>query len=258
MIKFTIITCTYQAEKELQRTLDSVLMQRYKNVEHLIVDGASTDETVRMAKRYAALSAEMGTGHEVVVASEPDHGLYDAMNKGLQRATGDYVLFLNAGDSLPAIDTLELVACSAGVCDVLPAVLYGDTHVVDDKGEFVRRRRLTPPRRLTWRSFLQGMLVCHQAFYARTDIAKVTPYQTKYRYSADVDWCIRIMKEAAGRHLPLRNVQAVVANYLDGGMTNQNHQASLKERFHVMVSHYGYLPTLVMHGWFVLRSVLKR
>lgn len=258
MIKFSVITCTYQAEKELQRTLDSVLMQRYKKVEHLIVDGASTDETVRMAKRYAALSAEMETGHEVVVASEPDHGLYDAMNKGIQKATGDYVLFLNAGDSFPANDTLELVAGSVGAYDVLPAVLYGDTHIVDDKGEFVRRRRLTPPHHLTWRSFLHGMLVCHQAFYARTDIAKVTPYLTKYRYSADVDWCIRIMKEAARRHLSLRNVQAVVVNYLDGGMTNQNHQASLKERFHVMASHYGYLPTLAMHGWFVIRSVFKR
>ena len=103
MIKFSVITCTYQAENELQRTLDSVLMQRYKNVEHLIIDGASTDQTVRMAKRYAALSAEMETGHEVVVASEPDHGLYDAMNKGIQRATGDYVLFLNAGDSFPKV-----------------------------------------------------------------------------------------------------------------------------------------------------------
>ena len=123
MIKFSVITCTYQAEKELQRTLDSVLMQRYKNVEHLIVDGASTDETVRMAKRYAALSAEMETGHEVVVVSEPDHGLYDAMNKGIQRATGDYVLFLNAGDSFPANDTLELVAGSVGTYDVLPLSL---------------------------------------------------------------------------------------------------------------------------------------
>ncbi len=123
MIKFSVITCTYQAEKELQRTLDSVLKQRYKEVEHLIVDGASTDETVGMAKRYAALSAEMETGHEVVVSSELDHGLYDAMNKGLQRATGDYVLFLNAGDSFPANDTLELVAGSVGAYDVLPAVL---------------------------------------------------------------------------------------------------------------------------------------
>lgn len=258
MIKFTIITCTYQAENVLQRTLDSVLKQSYKRIEHLIIDGASTDRTICLAKRYAKISIEKQTQHEIVIESEPDKGLYDAMNKGLQRATGDYVLFLNAGDSFPNEETLACVANSIGAYEVLPAVLYGDTNIVDEKGKFIRPRRLAPPRHLTWRSFLHGMLVCHQAFYVRIDIAQSTPYLTTYRYSADVDWCIRVMKEAEQRRLQLRNVHAVVVNYLDGGMTNANHQASLKERFRVMVSHYGYLPTLIMHVWFVIRGIIKR
>lgn len=258
MIKFTIITCTYQAEKEVERTLRSVLEQTYKDVEHLIVDGASTDATLRLAQAYVTESQAQNNGHQVMVTSEPDKGLYDAMNKGLKHATGDYVLFLNAGDTFPSESTLTQVAACAERASVLPGVLYGDTDIVDNEGRFVRHRRLSPPKELNWKSFMQGMVVCHQAFYARTDLAKKVPYQLKYRYSADVDWCIRVMKMAQKQGLPLRNVQTVVANYLDGGMTEKNHKASLKERFRVLESHYGYLPTLFMHAWFAVRSVLKK
>lgn len=258
MVVFSIITCTYNAESVLQRTLDSVLEQTYSHVEHIIVDGASTDATLNMVEAYRQKSDAEDWCHEVRVKSEPDRGLYDAMNKGIQRATGQYVLFLNAGDVFPSADTLELVAESVGEGEEPPAVLYGDTDVVDNDGRFLRHRRLSPPRRLTWRSFMKGMLVCHQAFYARTDLAKATPYDLHYRFSADVDWCIRIMRLARRRRLPMRNVGAVVVNFLDGGMTTTNHRASLKERFHVMAHHYGFVPTVLMHAWFVVRSVFKK
>lgn len=258
MVVFSIITCTYNAESVLQRTLDSVLEQTYSHVEHIIVDGASTDATLDMVEAYKQKSDAEDWCHEVRVKSEPDRGLYDAMNKGIQRATGQYVLFLNAGDTFPSADTLELVAESVGEGEEPPAVLYGDTDVVDDEGRFLRHRRLSPPRRLTWRSFMKGMLVCHQAFYARTDLAKATPYDLHYRFSADVDWCIRIMRLARRRRLPMRNVGAVVVNFLDGGMTTTNHRASLKERFHVMAHHYGFVPTVIMHVWFVVRSLFKK
>lgn len=258
MVVFSIITCTYNAESVLQRTLDSVLEQTYSHVEHIIVDGASIDATLNMVEAYRQKSDAEDWCHEVRVKSEPDRGLYDAMNKGIQRATGQYVLFLNAGDVFPSADTLELVAESVGEGEEPPAVLYGDTDVVDNDGHFLRHRRLSPPRRLTWRSFMKGMLVCHQAFYARTDLAKVTPYDLHYRFSADVDWCIRIMRLARRRRLPMRNVGAVVVNFLDGGMTTTNHRASLKERFHVMAHHYGFVPTVLMHAWFVVRSVFKK
>ena len=258
MVVFSIITCTYNAESVLQRTLDSVLEQTYSHVEHIIVDGASTDATLDMVEAYKQKSDAEDWCHEVRVKSEPDRGLYDAMNKGIQRATGQYVLFLNAGDTFPSADTLELVAESVGEGEEPPAVLYGDTDVVDDDGRFLRHRRLSPPRRLTWRSFMKGMLVCHQAFYARTDLAKATPYDLHYRFSADVDWCIRIMRLARRCRLPMRNVGAVVVNFLDGGMTTTNHRASLKERFHVMAHHYGFVPTVIMHAWFVVRSLFKK
>ena len=246
MIRISVITITYNAARTLQRTLDSVLSQTYPHVEHLIIDGASKDDTLRIAEQYQAASP-----HEVIIQSEPDKGLYDAMNKGLQRATGDYVVFLNAGDSFYAPDTLACVVKAIG--SQYPAVVYGDTAITDGEGRFLHLRRHRPPQTLTWRSFKQGMLVCHQAFYARLDIARQFPYNLKYRHSADVDWCIRIMKEADRLGLPLVNANAIVANFEEGGDTTQHHRDSLFERFHVMATHYGYIQTFLLHCWFVVR-----
>ncbi len=258
MIKFTVITCTYNAASVLQRTLDSVLKQTYCNIEHLIIDGVSKDKTLAMVKAYQHKTELGENAHEIVVYSEPDKGLYDAMNKGIDRATGDYLVFLNAGDVFPSADTLELVEGCVGEGETLPGVLYGDTDIVNMDGHFLRHRRLSPPAKLTWRSFMWGMLVCHQSFYARTDIAKNIHYNLDYRFSADVDWCIRIMKESERLRLPLRNVNAVITHFLDGGMTKQNHKASLKERFLVMRTHYGIVTTLFVHAWFVVRGVFKK
>lgn len=258
MIKFTIITCTYNAEMVLQRTLDSVMKQSYCNIEHLVIDGVSKDKTLSMVRAYQHKNDVGESAHEILLYSEPDKGLYDAMNKGIDRATGDYLIFLNAGDVFPSADTLEFVEGCVGEGETLPGVLYGDTDIVNMEGRFLRHRRLTPPAKLTWRSFMWGMLVCHQSFYARADIAKDIHYDLEYRFSADVDWCIRIMKESKHRHLPLRNVNAVITNYLDGGMSVQNHKASLKERFLVMRCHYGLLTTLLVHVWFVIRGFFKK
>lgn len=260
MIKFSIITCTYNASEVLRRTLDSVMSQTWGQIEHIIVDGASKDSTVAMAEAYRRRSAEEETEHDIIIKSEPDRGLYDAMNKGLQLATGDYVVFLNAGDVLPTDETLENISNDVNERSDgrLPAALYGDTNIVDNNGKLLRPRRLAPPDNLTWRSFKHGMLVCHQAFYVRTDIAKAEPYNLKYRFSADVDWCIRVMKRAEKEGLPLLRLPEVVVNYLDGGMTNKNHRASLIERFNAMSHHYGLMPTILMHIWFVARAVLKK
>ena len=248
-MKISIITVTYNAASVLKRTLDSVKAQSWQQIEHLIIDGASKDETISMAETYKAQCP-----YEVVILSEPDKGLYDAMNKGLRLATGDYLVFLNAGDTLHAADTLETIVHSA---QPLPGVLYGDTAITDEQGNFLHLRRLRPPKKLSWKSFRQGMLVCHQAFYALTDIAKDLPYDPRYRYSADVDWCIRVMKEAQKRQLPLVNTQAILADYQEEGQTTIHHRDSLKERFDVMRRHYGLFTTVMMHVWFLFRQLIK-
>jgi len=273
-IRITYITITYQAAKVLQRTLDSVLQQDYPDITHLIIDGASTDGTIEMVNTYIERSDAAQNGHKVLLTSEPDKGIYDAMNKGLRSLESlqegdersyDYVCFLNAGDFLPAPDIVTKIVEQADrfshlspLTSHLPAVLYGDTDIVDGEGRFLHHRRLAPPENLTWKSFRQGMLVCHQAFYARTDYAIATPYNQKYRYSADVDWCIRIMKAAAKEHVPLLNLHMVVANYTEEGQTTVHHRESLLERYKVMESHYGRISTFLMHCWFVVRAVFKK
>lgn len=250
----SIVTITYNAADVLQPTLDSVRRRTYQHIEHLIVDGASTDRTLALAEAYRMA---VGSAYAVGISSEPDRGIYDAMNKGLRLMKGDYVVFLNAGDTLPHEDTLAAIASAIhpSSSTLPPAVIYGDTNIVDAEGHYLHPRRLRPPKQLTWRSFRWGMLVCHQAFYARADIARRTEYDLQYRHSADVDWCIRVMKEAEREGAPLVNVNTVVANFAEGGDTAQHHRDSLKERYRVMCRHYGSALTLLMHGWFVLRAL---
>ena len=261
MITFSIVTITYNADNVLGKTVDSVFSQTYPHVEHVIIDGASTDDTLQVAQDYMQRSYAASNVHEIRIVSEPDNGLYDAMNKGLRQVSGDYVLFLNAGDFFPDSEVLSNIARNVGLEGVsrekLPVVLYGNTDIVDNDGRFLRHRRLQPPANLSWRSFRYGMLVCHQAFYARLDIAKTVPYDCRYRFSADVDWCIRIMKEAEIRHLPLLNLHLVVANYTEEGQSTIHHRESLNERYQIMCHHYGRIPTIFMHLWFAVRQIIK-
>lgn len=145
--KFSVITVTYNAEKVLEDTIQSVIAQTYHHVEYIIVDGASKDGTLSIIDRYRPRI------HTVV--SEPDKGLYDAMNKGIALASGDYLCFLNAGDCFHEDDTLQQMVHTINGNE-LPDVLYGETAIVDEKRHFQRMRRLSAPEVLTWKSFKQG------------------------------------------------------------------------------------------------------
>ena len=242
--KFSIITVTYNAASVIEPTLQSIVAQTYRNFEFLLIDGGSSDGTVEKVRNSAVEIA--------CLVSERDKGLYDAMNKGIERATGDYLCFLNAGDSFHAPDVLEKMVASIAQKETLPDILYGETAEVDEERNFVRMRRLQAPEKLDWRSFRHGMLVCHQAFFARRILAPA--YDLKYRFSADVDWCIRVMKKSKD----IVNTNVVIVDYLQNGLSLQNHRASLMERFSIMAKHYGLLPTMLRHAWFVVRAIIKR
>lgn len=243
--KFSIITVTYNAEKVLEDTIQSVIAQTYHHIEYIIVDGASKDGTLSIIDKYRSRI------HTVV--SEPDKGLYDAMNKGISLASGDYLCFLNAGDCFHEDNTLQQMVHTLSDTE-LPDVIYGETALVDKERHFLHMRRLSTPEILTWKSFKQGMLVCHQAFFAKRTFALAEPYNLRYRYSADFDWCIRILKKAHSAH----NTHLTMIDYLDEGLTTQNHKASLKERFWIMAKYYGLFSTVAHHAWFVLRVFIHR
>lgn len=236
---FSIITVTYNASRWLERTLLSVLSQSYASIEYLIIDGGSTDGTVDLIKQYAS-----GIAYWI---SEPDEGLYDAMNKGLRRATGDYVWFINAGDTIYTADTVQKIVASLKKDVSLPDVLYGETALVDAEGRSLGMRRLKAPARLTWKSFRMGMLVCHQSFLVKRELAPL--YDTAYRWVADYDWCIRCLQKAR----TVRPTRLILSNFLEEGLSSVNRKASLKERYRVMCRYYGRLSTGLLHGWFALR-----
>ena len=127
--KFSIITVTYNAGKVLEDTIQSVVFQTYRNVEYIIVDGGSTDQTIEIANKYRDRISQ--------IISEPDKGLYDAMNKGIRMATGDYLCFLNAGDELHENETLQKMVHTLNG-NKLPDVIYGETAIVDEEGHFLQ------------------------------------------------------------------------------------------------------------------------
>lgn len=239
---FSIITVARNASATIEPTLKSVAVQSCKLFEYILIDGASTDDTVQKAEKLSI------PGMKIV--SEPDKGTYDAMNKGLMMASGDYVIFLNAGDSFHSPETLQILA-NAALDNDYPGIIYGDTAIVDADRKFLRMRHLTPPDHLTHESFRNGMLVCHQAFVA---LRKITsPYKIKYKYSADFEWCIRCLQNSR-RNLYVRET---LVDYLNEGLTTANHRKSLMERFHIMGHYYGYLPTMLRHVKFLFRSVVN-
>jgi glycosyltransferase involved in cell wall biosynthesis len=159
---FSIITVVYNSETLIEGTIRSVMAQSWQNYEYIIMDGASKDNTLLIAREYAHKMPQ------IRVFSEKDKGLYDAMNKALALATGDFVLFLNSGDHLHAPDTLALIAAQ-----ITPQtdVLYGDTRVVNDErnplGLMSQISTRSLPQHLTWQHYLGGMRVVHQSFLPR-------------------------------------------------------------------------------------------
>jgi len=230
--RISIITICYNASHTISRTLRSIQAQTYNDLEYLVIDGASRDNTLDLVRTLAP---------RALVHSERDQGIYDAMNKGLSHATGDYIWFINAGDALPSPTTVEEIVGEACLNGARPDIIYGDTRLIDSQGRDLGLRRLRPPRGLTWESFRDGMLVCHQAFIVRRVIAP--KYNLRYRFSSDVDWCIRCLKLAK----ECTFIPRPIALYLNEGTTTANHRASLIERFEVMTEHYGFFSTLLHH-----------
>jgi glycosyltransferase involved in cell wall biosynthesis len=226
--------------RDIAYTIESVLGQTYPHIEYIVVDGASTDGTLDVIERYRERIAK--------VISEKDKGIYDAMNKGLKLATGDYVLFLNSGDELYDEYTIQHVVERGNDADII----YGETKLVDEERNIIGVRRHQAPSQFDWKSFKYGMNICHQAIYVRRSIAE--PYDTQYQLSADIDWVIRAAKKAKSS----QNVDVFVAKYLVGGTTQKRHRQGLKERYQIFKKYYGTIPNLFNHFIIALRLLWYR
>jgi glycosyltransferase involved in cell wall biosynthesis len=227
--KLSVITIVYNNVKDIERTMLSVLDQTYPNIEYIVIDGASNDGTLEKIKQYESRIAKL--------VSEPDKGIYDAMNKGLALATGEYVLFMNSGDEIYAPETVAHVFDTASSADIY----YGETEMYDEKWQSLGQRRHHAPETFNWESFKYGMSISHQAIYIKRSLT--SPYNLAYKYSADIDWVIKAAKNASS----IVNTHMYVAKYLVGGISKKKHLASLKERFRIFTKYYGLIPNLINH-----------
>lgn len=239
----SIITVTFNAGATLPATIKSVEEQSFKDFEYIIVDGKSRDNTLELARACRLKDLE--------IKSEPDKGIYDAMNKGIGMSKGRYLIFLNAGDSFHSPDTLQRIADAISDNDT-PGIVYGQTELVDRNRNSLGPRHLTAPEELTYESFKHGMLVCHQAFVV---LAKIAPlFDLKYKLSADYDWCIQCLQHSRKNvYLP-----GVMIDYLSEGASTQQRRRSLRERFKIMCYYYGTFPTIMRHISFVPRFLANR
>lgn len=239
-IKISIITVVFNNVHDMGYTLSSVAYQTYPNIEYIVVDGGSTDGTLELIHAY---SEQID-----VLISEEDNGIYDAMNKGLVRATGDYVLFLNSGDELYDKDTVRDIVEKGCGADII----YGETKLVDERRQIIGDRRHKAPKKMDWRSFRYGMSICHQAIYVKREIAP--KYNTAYKLSSDIDWVIESAKMARST----QHIHQYVARYLVGGLSQKRHVESLKERYQIFKSHYGWFQNIVNHFIIAGRLLLYR
>lgn len=235
----SIVTVVYNSEQYLERTIQSILNQSFKDVEHIILDGNSKDKTLDIIKKYNDQIAFW--------KSEPDKGIYDAMNKAQNFASGKYIMFLNSGDEFCDFQVLENV-----FKNTTSDVYYGDTVITDESGNALRNRRLRPPQKLTWKDFKYGMLVCHQSIIIKRELSK--QYDTNYKIAADIDWAIRSIKDAK----LITNTGINISKFMEGGMSSQHHKRGLQERFEILTKHFGIVQNTLMHMYFVLRIIAQK
>ncbi|KPM49335.1 glycosyltransferase family 2 protein [Jiulongibacter sediminis] len=243
MALITIITITYNAEKVLERTLQSIAKQECKNFEYLLIDGQSKDGTLQLANKYRGLITS--------IVSEKDNGIYDAMNKGLAMAKGEFVWFMNAGDEIADESTMcKIIANIHSDCDLI----YGDAWFVNESGEIRGKRSDLTPHKLkanmTWKDLKYGMLVCHQSLIVRRSIA---PAYIENNLSADIDWEIKSFKKAKKAVF----LNYPIAKYLEGGISNQNLTKSLIDRYNVLKNHFGFFPNIYNHLVVLFRGIFK-
>ena len=229
-MKVSIITVTYNAGEVLQDTFNSIREQLFRDVEYIVVDGKSTDNTLDLIHSNLDIISSW--------VSESDQGLYDAMNKGMERAAGDYLLFLNAGDSLYDSSVLmNIFSSGAPFSDVY----YGETMIIDKSGKELGLRRLQAPENLHWKKLINGMLVCHQSFLVKKSLAP--SYNMDYQLAADYDWMIRCLMEAK----TITNTHLIVSKFLEGGLNKQYLPRGLYERFQIMIRYYNFFKVLFVH-----------
>ena len=239
----SIITITYNAESFLEDTIQSIIQQTCKDFEYIIIDGGSKDGTLDIIHKYEQYITRW--------TSEPDEGIYDAMNKGIKLANGKYLWFMNAGDTIYDQNTLNQIY---QLQDSDADIFFGETMMYNsNQQQLGLRSEVTPlrlPQQLSWKSLHRGMVVCHQSFIAKRSLGILYDFKA-HPFSGDIDWEIRCLKKSK----LIIPTQSILSNYLLGGFSKQHLKASLIDRYKILQKHYGFWTNLINHLLIVIRFI---
>lgn len=221
--KVTIITVTFNSGATLRKTFESVACQYYKNIEYIVIDGGSTDETLEIISEF-----EQSISYWV---SEPDKGIYNAMNKGLNHATGTLVYFLNADDYLYNKHTIEdaVKFYSSSGC---PDVIYGDVMTYSAS----RRAPGRSGRNIGLREVKKGRVICHQAIFMKKKLLDKYRFNEEYRIAADYELQVKCLKD---RHRFVY-INRIIAYYCIDGLSSSlsGKRATVYEKMRIIQNHF--------------------
>lgn len=221
-LKITVITVCYNSASTIRDTLKAVAGQNYKNFEHLIIDGASTDGTVDIIRQWV--------GHPITFTSEPDDGIYDAMNKGLSRATGDVIGFLNADDFYADPSVLEKIA-DAFKREQTEAC-FGDLVYVSKDN--CRVLRYWKSRAFVRGDFANGWCPAHPTFYIRKSaLERCGLFDRTFKLASDVDFMMRYLEPG---HIPAVYISDVLVRMRIGGATNRSWRNVIQQNKEVLIA----------------------
>jgi glycosyltransferase involved in cell wall biosynthesis len=211
-MKISVITVCYNSRATIERAIQSVVDQKWSQVEHIVIDGGSTDGTVEILERFRP--------HLAALVSEPDKGIYDAMNKGLSRASGAVVCFLNADDQYADPEVLSDVVQHMRLHRLDALVADVGFFRADDPTHMIRRYRSDrfSPKKLAW-----GWMPAHPGFFLTREVAqRVGMFKTDYRIAGDYEFVVRAFH---GHQLRYRHLPRVLVHMQAGGASNKSWRA---------------------------------
>ena len=227
-MKVSIITATYNSSHGIEACLDSILSQDYKNIECLVIDGKSVDQTIEI------VSEKQKKHSSINIVSEPDKGIYDALNKGVNLASGDIIGFVHSDDLL-ASKTVISKLVSKFLNEKIDGV-YGDLQYVN-KDDTTRVVRLWKSRDFTTDLLRKGWMPAHPTFFLKKEVYKIHgKFNLKYKIAADYDFMVRVLKDPS---LTFGYMPCVITKMRVGGISNggfKNIILKSKEDYEVLLS----------------------
>ena len=241
--KITVITVCFNAEKTIKKTIESVIGQEYSNVEYIIIDGMSNDNTQHIIEEYTSR-------YQIKYLSEHDEGIYDAMNKAIKLSTGDYMIFMNAGDSF--INNKVLTEFNKSIGQSEYDIYYGNviTTINDDILEVIKFDKV----RMKKFNILKGDSLCHQSLFVKTNLMNENKFDLKYKICADKKFIVESYKK--GKTFKYLNLN--ISYYDRDGISSTQTKKLQEEAKAIMYEEFPVTARLMYFAKYIKRSLLNR